>query len=497
MVMGRYDHTTTLLSSGQVLVVGGAPHKESPSAPTTAELYDPVTGRWRATSPPARGRRSHTATLLRSGRVLVAGGEGQSSAELYDPATETWSATGAMAIARSGHTATLLPSGQVLVVGGQGQSSAEVYDPTTGTWSTTGAMATARRGHTATLLPSGQVLVAGGEDSALKALASTELHDPTTGAWTSAAPMALARTSHTATPLLSGEVLITGGREQRLQDSVELYAPGLDTWTSLVPLLAARFGHTATLLPSREVLVTGGFAEGTSTMGWYSLNAHSESYQQAPRGRSASIVTAEEQPLTVLLEAEDPEGDAMTYSVLQAPAHGTLSGTAPVLTYTPHLDFHGEDSVTFQAHDGKLDSLPVTVSLTVTPVNDAPVAHPVSLTTRQGTAVPVTFKVSDVDGDALTFTVVEAPKRGRLLGTAPELTYVPQPAGYGSDSFTYKVSDGVRESEVTAVSITVTPGPGYAGCSSSQGAGAWSQAMVLIVLGSGWRRRTRGRAGHR
>ncbi len=81
----------------------------------------------------------HTATLLPSGKVLVAGGvKGGSSpplaaAEVYDPALGTWSAAGSMALPRYHHTATLLKNGQVLVSGGASNSgylaTAEVYDP--------------------------------------------------------------------------------------------------------------------------------------------------------------------------------------------------------------------------------------------------------------------------------------------------------------------------------------------------------------------------------
>ena len=116
----------------------------------------------------------HTATLLPSGKVLVAAGQNSSgylsSAQLYDPTSGdlgdpgpgSWSSTGLLGTEHSSHTATLLPTGQVLVAGGQGGGSAELYDPATGRWAATGSMGTALSSHTATLLPSGQVLVAGG-----------------------------------------------------------------------------------------------------------------------------------------------------------------------------------------------------------------------------------------------------------------------------------------------------------------------------------------------
>jgi hypothetical protein len=129
-------------------------------------------------------RHVHTATLLPSGKVLVAAGYGfgvfLTSSELYDPASGTWSGSGVMSTARYDHTATLLPSGQVLVAGGDSNSgrlsSSELYDPASGTWTGTASLATARYVHTATLLPSGQVLVSGGENSG--PVISPELFDP-------------------------------------------------------------------------------------------------------------------------------------------------------------------------------------------------------------------------------------------------------------------------------------------------------------------------------
>ena len=104
------------------------------------------------------------------------------SSSIVQPGAASWTATATMVAPRSGHTATLLPSGKVLVAGGKSGdvavASAELYDPNTGTWTATGTMVTPRSGHTATLLPTGKVLVEGG-GNALSA--SAELFDPGPG----------------------------------------------------------------------------------------------------------------------------------------------------------------------------------------------------------------------------------------------------------------------------------------------------------------------------
>src|SRR5262245_3000427 len=83
------------------------------------------TGTFTATGGMSIPRAGHTATLLNSGKVLIAGG-GSKSAELYDPATGTFTPTGDMTWLQSGHTATLLPDGKVLIVGGSGQAGSTV-----------------------------------------------------------------------------------------------------------------------------------------------------------------------------------------------------------------------------------------------------------------------------------------------------------------------------------------------------------------------------------
>lgn len=254
--------TATLLASGRVLVAGPFVSKRS-------QLYDPVTGTWEETAQQAFGRYDSCATLLASGKVLVSGGESAivplRSAELYDSGAGAWQP--AADLARRNHSATLLPSGEVLVAGGEDRaalSSAELYDPASGVWSPTGSLKQARYLHSATLLPSGKVLVAGGQSGDEKLLLSAELYDPLTAAWRKTGPLTRRRTGHTATLLLSGKVLVTGGTTKSFDSSssAELYDPATGTWTATGSLLHPRFTstYTATLLHSGQVLVTGGDA---------------------------------------------------------------------------------------------------------------------------------------------------------------------------------------------------------------------------------------------
>lgn len=167
----------------------------------STQLYDTATGRWVGGPALPGPRAGHTATPLRDGTVLIAGGEGGSAASVreaatFDPQSGAFTATDTtMSLRRSQHTATLLQDGRVLVAGGRGTAgqeglkSAEIYDLATRTWDSTGAMpGMGARQHTATLLRDGRVLVVGGMDNGESPTNAAALWDPATGTWTNAAP---------------------------------------------------------------------------------------------------------------------------------------------------------------------------------------------------------------------------------------------------------------------------------------------------------------------
>lgn len=242
----------------------------------------PSAAQWRVVDSLEQGRWRHTITLLPTGEVLAAGGVANHNStielvhcELLDLETLTWRTALPMAVARYDHTATLLPTGEVLVAGGHGAeanalASVELYDPAAGTWRMGPPMAVARSKHTATRLASGRVLVLGGLGLSGNNLATAEIYDPATGQWTPAAPMSLGRSDHTATRLLSGEVFVV--QDQR----AELYDPIDNSWSPVDPPLRNHEQHTATLMPSGEVLLYNGYegAESFDSGSWIARTWH-------------------------------------------------------------------------------------------------------------------------------------------------------------------------------------------------------------------------------
>lgn len=309
----RSNHTATVLTDGTVLVAGGVGGDGAASA--AAETYDPqdaTSNAFRLVSPMGTARAYHSATILTTGKVLLAGGVGSdglpvNSAELYDPLTRRFVSTGAMNTARWLHSATLLDDGTVAIIGGnastelfrdsgQAIETVEIYDPRTGKFSQLfSRMQVGRYDHTATKRKDGAILVAGGSSNSA-AHQTIELYKPLYARFSSALMSSFVRSQrsrHTATLIpQTGLIYFIGGSNgainvppdplldesgtRTLQDALTsylLYASasqqGYDVYdqpngsmSSLqyVRLMgAARAGHAATLLADGKVLITGGY----------------------------------------------------------------------------------------------------------------------------------------------------------------------------------------------------------------------------------------------
>src|SRR6202051_3186394 len=275
MAEARESFPAVVLTNGKVLVSGGLGISSVVLA--GAELYDPMTGAWSSAGLLSVARFGHTATLLSSGKVLVTGGCTASActtdtavSELYDPTSNTWSSTGSLNTARYSHTAVLLKTGKVLAIGGSGGISCELYNPSSSTWSYAASTNAARDLNTATLLTDGKVLVTGGASGKFP-VSSAELYDPSANTWTLNGNMTTGRYAHTASLLTDGTVLVAGGIGQSIScgkactgyiptSKVDVYSEATGKFTATTNLSQALAYHAMTLLTTGRALEDGGIA---------------------------------------------------------------------------------------------------------------------------------------------------------------------------------------------------------------------------------------------
>ena len=233
--------------------------------------------------------------------------------------------------------------------------------------------------------------------------------------------------------------------------------PGGFTLTVLDGTNYTRSGNTITPAAnfSGNLTVPVYVNDGNANSNTYNLTVAVTAVSDIPTAYSQTVTTNEDTSKAITLTGSDPEGSPLTYSIVSGPAHGALSGTGSAITYTPAADYNGPDSFTFKVSDGAFDSVPATVSITVSPVNDIPLANTQTVTTNEDTGKDITLTGSDVDGDTLTYTILTQPAHGTLSGTAPNVTYTPAVDYNGPDSFTFKVNDGALDSAPAGVNITV------------------------------------------
>ena len=246
--------------------------------------------------------------------------------------------------------------------------------------------------------------------------------------------------------------------------------------TTVLPNLLLQLDRTTPVSP----VVTGNFASGIWTGNVAVLQAVTSVTLRADDGaahtgdsnafnvagtvtvsgnpQAVSVPFNTAKPITLTGQDSANAGATLTYAINGPPAHGTLTGSAANVTYTPVAGYYGADSFTFTVSNGTVISAPATVSLTVAAA--APTALPQSLNVAISTARPITLTGNDpnVPPLPLTYAVATSPTHGILTGTAPNLTYTPTTGYSGPDSFTFTVSNTSATSAPATISLTVVTG---------------------------------------
>ena len=175
-----------------------------------------------------------------------------------------------------------------------------------------------------------------------------------------------------------------------------------------------------------------------------------------PVATPQTVTTLENNPASVTLAGTDIAGYALSFAVASSPVHGIISGSAPNLTYTPNVNYSGNDSFNFTANDGSLTSNAAAVTLNVTFVAQPPVASPAMVTVNENNPKVITLTGTDPQSYPLTFTLATNPTHGSVSLSTPNATYTPNTNYLGADSFTFLAYDGTQYSALAAtVSLSV------------------------------------------
>ena len=179
----------------------------------------------------------------------------------------------------------------------------------------------------------------------------------------------------------------------------------------------------------------------------------------APNAQDDTVSVDEDSSVSinVLANDTDPDGDTLTISNVSDPANGTATIVGGQIVYTPDPDFHGTDTITYTVTDPSGLTDTATVTVTVNPVNDAPVAADDAATTDEDAAVTIDVlgNDTDVDGDTLTIQSVGTPANGTAAIVGGKIVYTPNANFNGTDTFSYTVSDGNGGTDTATVTVTV------------------------------------------
>jgi hypothetical protein len=174
-----------------------------------------------------------------------------------------------------------------------------------------------------------------------------------------------------------------------------------------------------------------------------------------PSTTGGDLIVDEDSTVNFVAVGTDPNNMELSYEVSTNPSHGVVSVTGDILTYNPNKDYNGLDSFQFVTKNSICSSLPVTVNVVVSEVNDPLIVDSFTVNTSKNLDAQIELTGTDVDGGAFDYGVVDNPINGTLTGTAPSLLYTPNVDFVGQDSFTYMISNATEESSLGTVTINI------------------------------------------
>ncbi|OUS67960.1 hypothetical protein B5G52_20825 [Pseudoalteromonas sp. A601] len=176
----------------------------------------------------------------------------------------------------------------------------------------------------------------------------------------------------------------------------------------------------------------------------------------APLGLPQSLILAEDNSVLITLAGSDIENDELSYRIDEGALHGSLvQQSNDSWLYTPNANYNGSDGFNFVVNDGQLDSASTAISLVITAVNDAPTVSAQRANVDEDTAVVINLLGNDIEGDTLTYLVVEQPAHGTATISGEQVTYQGNANYFGEDQFTYIANDGLLDSAPNTVSVTI------------------------------------------
>ena len=220
-------------------------------------------------------------------------------------------------------------------------------------------------------------------------------------------------------------------------------------------------GSTAKYTPVANYVGTDSFtfsaSDGTAVSSEATISITVLAVNDAPVVSPVSANTNEDVLVELSFVGSDSEGSPLVYSLVDLPTNGSALVSGSRVRYTPNQDFNGQDTFTYKANDGVLDSAPALITITVIPVNDVPVFQSQSVETTNDASVTITLTAVDPDGDPITYSLSTSPIFGSATVTNDTAVYTANAGFVGTDSFGVVASDGSLSSEPGLVIINVSP----------------------------------------